>query len=145
MHAHHTVAIFAAADNPALTAQPTDLPDGIRFVVGNTLKALSEQGGEDAEAMLVLFPYSSADVEALSTEIYPAMKQLKWVHSFSAGVDALAPFIQERLVKDNHVAMTCGRSAFSSSLGEYVMAAALHFNKQVPRCLENTKTGRWID
>jgi phosphoglycerate dehydrogenase-like enzyme len=90
--------------------------------------------------MLVLFPYTG--IEALTHEIYPACKNLKWLHAFSAGVDALAPLIQERLVKDSHVSMSCGRSAFSGSLAEYVLAAALHFNKKVPRCLENTKTGK---
>ena len=34
--------------------------------------------------------------------------------------------------------MTNGRSAFSASLAEYVLAAALHFNKRV-RC-EQTQT-----
>jgi sodium/hydrogen exchanger 8 len=29
------------------------------------------------------------------------------------------------------------------SLAEYAMAAALHFNKQIPRCQQNRKEKRW--
>ena len=36
-----------------------------------------------------------------------------------------------------------GRGAFSESLAEYVMAAALHFNKQIPRCQANRKAQKW--
>lgn len=136
-----TVAIYASPDNVALASLPADLSDNFNFAIGTDLETLRSQGAEDAEALLVIFPYSK--METLSSEIYPALKNLKWVHSFSAGVDAYAPLIRDHLMKDSHVSLTCGRSAFSSSLAEYIMMAALHFNKQVPRCLENTKSGSW--
>ena len=33
--------------------------------------------------------------------------------------------------------------AFSSSLAEYALAAALHFNKQIPRCMQNKRDRLW--
>ena len=39
--------------------------------------------------------------------------------------------------------LTNGRGAFSASLGEYVMAACLHFNKQIPLCMENRRSKTW--
>lgn len=36
-----------------------------------------------------------------------------------------------------------GRSAFSESLGEFALAAMLHFNKQIPRLMVNKLEKRW--
>ncbi len=76
--------------------------------------------------------------------------RIQWVHSLFAGVDALAPFCQSHLLApgrsaEGHrdVPLTNGRGAFSESLGEYVMAACLHFNKQVPRCQANRASKTW--
>jgi len=41
------------------------------------------------------------------------------------------------------IPLTNGRGAFSSSLAEYALTAALHFVKQVPRCMENRREKRW--
>jgi phosphoglycerate dehydrogenase-like enzyme len=45
-------------------------------------------------------------------------------------VDPIQGFLKNRLLATDTV-VTNGRGAFSSSLAEYTMAAALHFNKQV--------------
>eukprot|EP01052_Picozoa_sp_SAG31_P061213 SAG31_NODE_20314_length_578_cov_0.701461_1_plen_92_part_00 len=71
-------------------------------------------------------------------DMWPHLPNVKWVHSFFAGVDALAPVIGPRLL-ERQVPLTNGRGAFSSSLAEYVLAAVLHFNKQIPRCTANRK------
>lgn len=57
------------------------------------------------------------------------------VHSFFAGVDALAPFINANLTSGRgaSVPLTNGKGAFSDSLAEWAMTAILHFNKQVCR------------
>jgi len=41
------------------------------------------------------------------------------------------------------IPLSNGRGAFSSSLAEYAMTAALHFTKQVPRCLANREGKVW--
>ena len=80
-----------------------------------------------------------AKVEVLAA-LYAKTPRCCWLHTFSAGVDYVASFIASLPA---HVQVSNGRGAFSSSLGEYVMAAALHFNKQVPRCIANRKAKRW--
>tara|TARA_B110001452_G_scaffold17827_1_gene14500 strand:+ start:269 stop:1270 length:1002 start_codon:yes stop_codon:yes gene_type:complete len=77
---------------------------------------------------------------AALAELFARCPGCKWIHTFSAGVDYVAAFIKGL---PEHVQVSNGRGAFSSSLGEYVIAAALHFNKQVPRCLANRAEGRW--
>ena len=65
--------------------------------------------------------------------------KIEWIHSFSAGVDGLAPYLKE----ERTVKCTNGRGAFSSSLAEYVMASMLYFNKQIPRCQQNLRDSKW--
>lgn len=73
------------------------------------------------------------------------MPNVRWVHSFFAGVDALAPFIKAHLTDGAGAAipLTNGKGAFSDSLAEWVMTAILHFNKQIPRVISNRKTKVW--
>jgi sodium/hydrogen exchanger 8 len=66
---------------------------------------------------------------------------LRWAHGFYAGVDGMGEFVAELARTD--VPLSNGRGAFSTSLAEYAMAAALHFNKQVPRCMDNRKHRVW--
>ena len=63
------------------------------------------------------------------------------MHGFYAGVDAMGQFVRELEASD--VPLTNGRGAFSASLAEYAITAALHFTKQVPRCLRNRAEGKW--
>ena len=65
--------------------------------------------------------------------------QPKWVHSFPAGVDGLSGFLSSEALQSRKVPVTNGKGAFSSSLAEYVIAAIMHFTKQIPRCLTNQK------
>ena len=63
------------------------------------------------------------------------------VHGFYAGVDAMGQFVHELEASD--VPLTNGRGAFSASLAEYAITAALHFTKQVPRCMRNREDKVW--
>ncbi len=65
----------------------------------------------------------------------------RWVHGFYAGVDAIGDFVGELASSD--VPLTNGRGAFSLSLAEYALTAALHFTKQVPRCMANREARVW--
>lgn len=71
-----------------------------------------------------------------------AHPEVEWVHSMPAGVDGLAGVIDSRL-RDSPIALTNGRGAFSSSLGEYAIASMLYFNKQFKRCEANRTAKRW--
>jgi phosphoglycerate dehydrogenase-like enzyme len=66
---------------------------------------------------------------------------LRWAHGFYAGVDAIADF--SLALAESDVPLTNGRGAFSSSLAEYAITAALHFNKQIPRCMGNRVARKW--
>ena len=63
------------------------------------------------------------------------------MHGFYAGVDAMGQFVRELEASD--VPLTNGRGAFSASLAEYAITAALHFTKQVPRCMRNREDKVW--
>ena len=66
-------------------------------------------------------------------------KNLKWIHSRSAGLDSLLfPALVE-----SPVPLTNGRGVFSQSLGEFAIAGALFFAKDFRRMLRNQEAGRW--
>ena len=69
--------------------------------------------------------------------------QPRWVHSFPAGVDGLSGFLSSEALQARPVPVTNGKGAFSSSLAEYVIAAIMHFTKQIPRCIKNQEARRW--
>jgi sodium/hydrogen exchanger 8 len=80
-----------------------------------------------------------------AAEVTQAFESLKprWVHSFPAGVDGLSGFLASEALQSRKVPVTNGKGAFSSSLAEYVIAAIMHFTKQIPRCLTNQKEKKW--
>mmetsp|Transcript_29041 Transcript_29041/g.51958 ORF Transcript_29041/g.51958 Transcript_29041/m.51958 type:complete len:330 (+) Transcript_29041:1024-2013(+) len=64
---------------------------------------------------------------------------IKWVHSFSAGVDRL--LIPEIIQTD--VPFTNARGAYNLALKEYVITAILHFEKQVQKLMECKAARNW--
>ena len=64
---------------------------------------------------------------------------VRWIHSRAAGVDNL---LFPELTKSD-VVLTNGRGVFSSSLGEFVIAAILYFAKGFRRMIRNQAAGRW--
>eukprot|EP01060_Flectonema_neradi_P035371 TRINITY_DN6495_c3_g1_i1.p1 TRINITY_DN6495_c3_g1~~TRINITY_DN6495_c3_g1_i1.p1 ORF type:complete len:356 (+),score=69.74 TRINITY_DN6495_c3_g1_i1:72-1070(+) len=137
-----TVAIMGNTSNPLLQAYPRDL--NVNFVIADTAqKLLDIPEAQDAECLLAFAMDSSWSNQLI--EVFPKLPKVKWVHSFSAGIDAMAPFIHECLLKGDgaNIPMTNGRGAFSSSLAEWVITAVLHFNKQIPRCIENKDNKNW--
>lgn len=77
------------------------------------------------------------------TELIEAHKhELEWVHCLSAGVDSISEVIKTQL-RGSAIAVSNGRGAFSSSLAEYAMGAALYFNKQFQRCDKNRQAKVW--
>ncbi|KAF8822236.1 erythronate-4-phosphate dehydrogenase domain-containing protein [Cardiosporidium cionae] len=67
---------------------------------------------------------------------------LKWIHNWVVGVDPIASVIKNKLVGSD-IALTNARGAFSASLAEWVLAVSLHFVKEIPRVMENTKRSNW--
>jgi phosphoglycerate dehydrogenase-like enzyme len=64
---------------------------------------------------------------------------VRWVHSRAAGIDSI---LFPELV-ESAVPLTNGTGVFSSSLGEFALAAILYFAKDFRRMLRNQEAGRW--
>ncbi|KAH8064195.1 hypothetical protein JL721_8338 [Aureococcus anophagefferens] len=116
---------------------PASVAGRVNFYRGGDAASLQAQ--TDTLDALVWVP-GVAGAEA--TKAFEALGP-NWVHSFSAGVDGLAPFLASEALAARPTPLSNGRGAFSSSLAEYVLAAALHFNKQLPRCARNRDAKRW--
>lgn len=55
-------------------------------------------------------------------------KTLKWVHSLTTGVDALC---KSDIFRNSEIPLTNAKSAFSKSLGEFVMLGVLYHTKKL--------------
>eukprot|EP00937_MAST-01D_sp_MAST-1D-sp2_P002258 g2258.t1 len=132
--------------------------DAADFVIGSSAEQLlANPRTRDAEALLWVPPGDPAVLSA----VFPHAPRVRWCHSFFAGVDALRPFVHEHLLptagagtgtkgepeakcaRGADVVLSNGKGAFSESLAEWVVAAVMHFNKQVPRILRNRIDKKW--
>ena len=113
-------------------------------MVSNTIEEFEAQPDKLADAEALVYVATGGDPKLL-TVLFDRDRcpNIRWCHSFFAGIDAMAPFIEERLQARSDVPLTNGKGAFSQSLAEYVMTAALHFNKRVPHLLNNRQERRW--
>lgn len=132
------VAVVCPAGVPALAQLPSI--DGVEFIVANTLTDF--QASPSLPSTQALMFIATGGDAALMSPLLEACPEVKWCHSLFAGVDTLAPFIAEKLASSD-VPLTNGKGAFSDSLAEYVLAAALHFNKKVPELLANRAAKNW--
>ena len=132
MSTQRVVAVVSPPDNPALASMPT--VDGVEFIVANDIVTFQANPRLSEASALMFVPPASP---ALLPELWPLLPNAKSAHCFFAGVDSLSGFMPS--LTDAGVPLSNGRGAFSESLAEYVMAAALHFNKQIPRCQGNRK------
>lgn len=115
--------------------------DKVSCIIGNSLADLSCQNLEEVEVIvLVVF---AAGNPAVIADIWSSCPKLKWVHSMAAGVDTLVP-VMNNLPGGPEMPLTNAKGAFSRSLGEYCIAAMMHFNKQIPR-LQSNKDGKIWD
>jgi phosphoglycerate dehydrogenase-like enzyme len=73
------------------------------------------------------------------SSLLPSLKNLRWIHSLSAGVeDLLTPAI-----KASEIPLTNSRGVYSRSLAEWGLMAMLYFAKDVRRLVEQRKAGVW--
>jgi phosphoglycerate dehydrogenase-like enzyme len=74
-------------------------------------------------------------------QIWRGAKQVKWVHSLSAGVEST--LIPEFV--NSPVPLTNARGVFAPSLAEFVILGMLYFYKRVRRLVENQRAHKWDD
>lgn len=76
---------------------------------------------------------------ALLRDVFLMSRRLRWIHSRSAGLEqTLFPELIE-----SDVILTNGSGVFSSSLGEFALAAILYFAKDFRRMIRNQMAGAW--
>ncbi len=110
-----------------------NLPETTDIVVGNCLEAFSNHL-EDADVI-----FAGMNTGELFQQVLPLTKRVRWIHSFSAGVEGLmSPELQR-----SPIPFTNGRGVFARSLGEFVMASVLFFAKDLRRLVRNQTAGVW--
>ncbi|MGE5647755.1 MAG: D-2-hydroxyacid dehydrogenase [Acidobacteriota bacterium] len=109
------------------------LPGRPRVVTGRRPEAFTE-AAPAADAMLSWFA-----ARDLIEPVLAMSPRVRWIHSSSVGVEAvLFPALIE-----SDITLTHARGAFSPALGEFVIAAMLHFAKDLPRMERSRREGRW--
>ena len=128
----HTILVFGnpAARHLALLER---LPGDVRVVAGLEPGVFAPSV---RDAQVVLLAGSSA---SLLRTLWPELRQLQWVHSLWAGLEAtLFPELIE-----SPVVLTNGRGVFARSLGEFAIAGMLHFAKNISRMKVQQASARW--
>lgn len=127
-----SVLVLSGPGEPQL-AMLDELRPNAEIVTGNSMHAFEKAVAEAA----VVFNWSgSLD---LLRDVVGKCPNLQWVHSRSVGLEkTLFPELIE-----SSVTLTNGRGVFSSSLGEFALAAILYFAKDLRRMVRNQVAGRW--
>jgi phosphoglycerate dehydrogenase-like enzyme len=127
-----TILVLADPSEPTLKLLD-ELGEAAQVVIGNradTFKAA-------AASAEVIFNWSGS--LALLREVFLACPHVRWIHSRSVGLErTLFP----ELISSNAI-LTNGRSVFSQSLGEFVLAAILYFAKDFRRMIRNQMAEHW--
>ncbi len=127
-----TILVLSSPTDPTLKMLQK-LPEETNLVVGDSVEAF-ERTASDAD---VIFSWSIAG--PLLRDVFAMCHHVRWVHSRSAGLDGvLCPELIE-----SPVPLTNGSGVFSPSLGEFALAAILHFAKDLRRMVRNQEKGVW--
>ena len=129
---HSSLVVLADPTEPQL-AMLDGLPDTVSLAAGDRLEAF-ERLAPQAD---VIFSWSRAG--QLLRDVFRMTPRVRWIHSRSAGLeDVLFPDLAS-----SRVIVTNGSGVFSESLGEWVLAAALFFAKDLARLVRSRAAGRW--
>src|ERR1700753_203664 len=123
-----TVLVITKDDDPQLGLLK-DLPNIVGSKAEDFAKAVNDP--------VVIFAWSTS--KTVLREVFLMCKDVRWVHSRSAGLDGL---LFKELI-DSPIPLTNGSGVFSPSLGEFALAAILYFAKDFRRMIRNQVAGRW--
>jgi phosphoglycerate dehydrogenase-like enzyme len=129
---------LASKDDPSNT--PLDkLPEGAKLLaIGSCIDELDIPALQQQKAN-VIFVSPGPSKETLATLIQELEGSLEWIHSRSAGVDA----IYTDALAQTPATVTNAKGAFSSTLAEYTLMACSYFAKDLPRLLKNKGNKDW--
>jgi phosphoglycerate dehydrogenase-like enzyme len=128
----HTLLVIADPADPRLSML-AQLPEGTVIGVGAGPEAFATSAPE-ADAILN-WAHSNRTLRA----IFSRCVRVRWVHTRAAGIDSL---LFPELV-ESPVTLTNGRAVYSSSLGEFALAAILYFAKDLRRMIRSQLAGKW--
>jgi phosphoglycerate dehydrogenase-like enzyme len=130
----HTLTLLVVGDPAAPHLKLLDkLPDTTNVAVGMDPEIFQSLA---PRADVVL--NANAPIEKVRA-VWRMAPDIRWMHSLSAGVEnSLFP----ELVA-SHIPLTNSRGVFARSLGEFVIAGALYFNKDLLRMRRQQQAGRW--
>ena len=133
------IAVLMPPNSPTADLAAAALPKeaDARFLLAESAAAFDQALLKDVVGLVWVPPANGSELHTL----FALLPQCRWVHSLAAGIDAIASFVPT--LQSSSSTLTNGRGAFSESLAEYIMAAALHFNKQFARCEQNRVAQKW--
>jgi len=67
-------------------------------------------------------------------------KNLKWVHSFSSGIDG---FVAVQEFRESEIPLTNAKGVFSSILGEFIGLGVLYHTKHLERFMQRKAEKKW--
>jgi phosphoglycerate dehydrogenase-like enzyme len=111
--------------------------DAADIYVGDELASIEQHA---TEAEIILFSGLAGKTVPLR-EVWPYAKQVRWIHSLSAGVDNL---LFPELI-ESPALLTNARGVFKRSLAEFVVLGMLYFYKRVRRLVESQRAHKWDD
>jgi phosphoglycerate dehydrogenase-like enzyme len=126
------VLVLSDSREPQL-AMLDELRPNADIVAGNSMQAFSNAITEAR----VVFNWSGS--LGLLRDVVGKCPNLQWVHSRSVGLERT---LFTELIESS-VTLTNGRGVFSSSLGEFALAAILYFAKDLRRMIRNQMSGWW--
>jgi phosphoglycerate dehydrogenase-like enzyme len=128
-----TKLVVISAPNAPNLALLKKLPKDVDLTIGNSERELV---GAISGADVLLNGMSGGE---LFKVLFPQAKSLRWIHSLSAGVENI---ITPELAA-SPVPLTNARGVFAESLGEFVIAAALFFAKDLRRMMNSQAAKKW--
>lgn len=108
------------------------LPDTVDIIVGDSEEAFANAPRPDAV-------FCGIGMGGLVRSMWPCVSEAKWLHSFAAGLESI---LFPELVA-SPILMSNAKGVFGPSLGEFVIASALYFAKDLRRMVESQAAGKW--
>lgn len=109
--------------------------DQAHFVITDDLKKVEQEGAEATAVLSATVPGQ----KNMLKQAWPYLKNVKWVHSLSAGMDSL---LFPELI-DSDVTVTNARGVYKRSLAEFAVLGVLYFYKRVRRLVDSQRAHQW--